>query len=251
MSARKTRSNSVTDGPSKQARRASIDGRLSLEDVKSLIQESENRIISKLECIVSRIDQIDKKIDRVQAEQVRLDLEMKSVKQVVLTQQRAIEAHEAEKRQLNLIFSGVPEKDIHFDDDTCLENDSEKAEFLCEEISADFEEHSIESCSRIGKPRQGQNRLLKVRFTDKSARNTALFSQKKLREKPSCIASFGRVFINKDSSPLLRKEEKRLRDEMHRLKRTASPDTKIFIRSGKLFCNSEIVDRIDIANQLW
>lgn len=246
MSGRNTRSNSVTEVSSKQ-----IDTRFSLDDVKTLIQLSENRIISKLESIVSRIDKLDEKIDRVKAEQIRLDLEVEKVKQVVVAQQQTIEAHEAEKRQLNLIFSGVPEADVLISDDQCLSGDAGKVGFLCQEISSDFDGAAVESCSRLGKPRAGHNRLLKVKFARLSARDKILYSQKRIRENPKCASSFGRIFVNKDSSPLMRKEEKRLRDVMFQEKQKASPDTKFFIKSGKLFRNNDVIDRINFVNQLF
>ena len=118
-------------------------------------------------------------------------------------------------------------------------------------VSTDFDGDAIVSCVRIGKPKSGHRRLLKVKFADQSQRNLALYSQRKIRDDKQCVAVFGRVFVNKDSSPLLRKEEKRLRDKMFRLKEDSSPDCKVYIKSGKLFCNQRVVDTIDIANQLF
>ena len=43
--------------------------------------------------------------------------------------------------------------------------------------------------SRLGKPKPGRNRLLKVEFNEESLRNSVLFSQKKLREDSECIRS--------------------------------------------------------------
>lgn len=250
MSERKTRSNSVTDASAKQTRRVSLDKTLSLDEVKELVLESERRIISKLDTIVSRIDRLDEKIDRVQAEQIRLDLELKTIKEVVVTQQRAIETYEAEKRQANLIFSGVPEEDVSIDG-RCLKSDAEKVNFLCNVISDDFAEKSIESYSRLGRPGNGMDRLLKVKFNLQSTRNVTLSAQRKIRHDPSCVASFGRIYVNKDTSPLMRKEERRLRDVLFNARLKASPDTKLFIKSGKLFRDNEIIDRVDITNQLF
>lgn len=137
MSGRNTRSNSVTDA-GKQPNRASLSSVFSLADVKTLIQESESRIISKLESIVTRIIQIDEKIDRLKADQIRIDLEVNAVKRIVVAQQQAIETHETEKRQRNLIFSAVPEPDVLVRDDECeqyLKRDAEKVTFLCKTVS--------------------------------------------------------------------------------------------------------------------
>lgn len=72
-----------------------------------------------------------------------------------------------------------------------------------------------------------------------------------MREDSHCAVSFGRVFVIKDSSPLMRKEEKRLREEMACAKQNFSPDSKIYIRSGKLYCNHEVIGQINVANQLF
>ena len=222
-----------------------------LNDVRKLILESEQRILSKLENIVSRMNIIDEKIDKIATEQLRLDSEIQDVKKVVISQQRTLEEFEREKRQLNLIFSGVPEATVHVGDEHSFTDDEEKINFLCDLTLSNFDSDSIESCTRLGKPRSGSNRLLKVKFTERSVRNAILFSQKIIREDNDCATSFGRVYINQDSSPLYRKEEKRLRVSLHEKRRTASPDTNYFIKSGKLFCNGNVIDHADIANQLF
>lgn len=89
-----------------------------------------------------RIDRLDSKIDHVQAEQIHLDMKQKTVKELVVTQQRVVEAHEAEKRQSNLIFYGVPEADVLIDN-LCLKDDKEKVNFLCKEISKILPKHLL------------------------------------------------------------------------------------------------------------
>ena len=239
----------------RQTRSASSqEGRLSLEDVKTLILKSEERIISKLEEVVTRINQIERRIDHVQTEQISLGHEISSIKEVVIKQQRIIEKHEAEKRELNLIFSGVPESDITVDDET-FENDDEKIKYLCEEVIScwafDSVWDSITSCQRLGKKKNGHNRLIKVKFNDYDAKNSILRSQKAIRNNAKCVENFGLIYINKDSSLLMRNEEKRLRDALRQERRNAQPGTKCYIRSGKLFRNDDVIDQIDVANQLF
>ena len=252
MSGRQLRSNSVNDVSTKQTKSATgpQETKFSLEDVRSLLQQSEARIISKLEDVLSRIERLEKRIDSVQTEQIRLDLEMTGIKKVVINQQHVIEQFEAEKRETNLIFSGVPEGDIEIDDD-CLDDDKEKIEYLCNVISPDFLERSIESCSRLGKATKGRNRLITVKFNDMSERNSVLFSKRKIRNNSSCLKYFGPVYINKDSSPLMRKEEKRLRDFMKNKRKNSPSDAKFYIKSGKLYCDDKVIDQIDISKQLF
>ena len=49
----------------------------------------------------------------------------------------------------------------------------------------------------------------------------------------------------------MRKEEKRFRDALMHARRKAAPDIKLYIRSGKLFCDNDVIDQLDIVNQLF
>lgn len=236
--------------PSKTGRQGSVEA-LSLDDVKSLIFESEERIMSKLDNLCSSISTLESKFDSIKTEQIRLGLEVKGIKEVILRQQEQIERLESDRRQKNLVFSGVPEGPLIVDDDTTLKNDLDKLEFLCEKIVETFDVDDIASCYRIGQKKGNRPRLLHVKFDDVRTRNSILFRQRPLRSDVECLELFGQVFINKDSTTLVRREEKRLRDRMKEIKNQSDKNDKIFIRAGKLFKNSTLVDEINIANQLF
>lgn len=241
MSQRKTRTGSLNS-----------ETTITLDDVKELISLSEERVISKLDSILTGIVALETRFDAIQTEQIRLGLEITSIKDVVIKQQIQIEKLEAERRQLNLVFSNVPETDIKVDDDKCLSDDIKKVEHLCDLISDDFlTQRDINTCYRIGPPKNGQKRLLLVKFNNLKSRNEMLFSQRAIRDDEHCRAAFGPVFINKDSTPLIRKEEKRLREKMKTLRSSSDPSDKIYIKSGKLYKNSCPIDQISIADQIF
>ena len=237
---------------SRQTRSGSLGSNvaLTLNDVKALITQSEEKIISKLDTIMSSITALEKRFDDVQAEQIRIGLEVMSVKEVIVKQQEQIERLESERRQMNLIFTNIPEDDVKVDDHN-LQDDMEKLSYLCESIDADFEREDIASCSRIGMRKNGRRRLLLVKYNDMNTRRRILSSQRSLRNNASCVSSFGQIYVNKDSSILVRKEEKRLRDVMKDLKSSSDPADRIYIRSGKLYHDSKLVDEIKFANQLF
>ena len=189
-------------------------------------------------------------MDSAQTEQARLDLDIKQVKDVILTQQKTIEKHEKDKRQKNLIFSGVPECNVCVGD-TQLNDDISKVNYICESISSDHREWDIESCARLGVKRSGRNRILQVKFTSLQPRNDTLYQQRVIRSDPQFYGAFGRVYINADSSFLMRMEEKRLRDRLKDEKGKISSDSRMFIRSGKLYLNDQVIDQINIENQLF
>lgn len=238
--------------PDRQTRSGSINSpsAFALSDVKFLITQSEERILSKLDTIVSSISALEKRFDAIQTEQIRLGLEITSVKDVIIKQQKQIETLEAEKRQMNLVFSNIPETNVNIDDVT-LDDDLSKLKFLCSEINECFDVDDINSHFRIGPRKTGQKRLLLVKFDDTETRNKILFAQRAIRESEKCKAGFGLVFINKDSTPLIRKEEKRLREKLKTMRSSCEPADKIYIKSGKLYKNSNVVDEVSIANQLF
>ena len=175
------------------------------------------------------------------------------MKDVIVGQQGQIEKIEAEKRQLNVIVSGIPESNLKVEGEE-LTSDSEKMAYLCGKIKDSFDEDDLASCTRLGQQKSGQNRLLRVKFEDLSVRNEIFFNQKMLRETPKgnpVCKVFGMIYFNKDLTPLMRKEEKRLREEMKNMRSSCDSSSKIYIRSGKLYHNSNVVDKIDVARQLF
>ena len=161
-----------------------------INDIKRLINESEARIMSRLDNVMSSISSLEKRFEYVQAEQIRLDLDVKSVKKLVIKQQEYIEKNEKEKRQFNLVFSGISESDIEFQGET-LSNDIDKIVALGEELVEGFESSCIASCYRIGK--KGPKRMLLPSFYDIGVKKTMLYSQRKLRDDEDCKESFGTI----------------------------------------------------------
>ena len=151
---------------------------------------------------------------------------------------------------MNVIFSGVPEDTVQVGT-SVLSDDSEKVEFLCNESTSNFESDSIVSCFRIGRPRKGQSRLLKVKFRSLSPNREILRSQKLLRSNTAISSAFGKIFVNPDSSYLARQEDKRLREKLREMKTSASETDHLYIRKGVLYKNNEIIDKSNIVNQLF
>ena len=63
--------------------------------------------------------------------------------------------------------------------------------------------------------------------------------------------TFGKICEPADSTNLVRQVEKRLRDYMREMRKSAKPTDKFYIKKGQLFHNSTMVDKIDIRNQLF
>lgn len=221
------------------------------DDLRQLILGLEAKIMSRLDSIEAKVSVIDSRLDRMQAEQIRLKNENDQIKDLVISQQRQIERMESTTRVCNAIFSGVPENSVGFDNET-LTDDKSKVQALCiAAVESNSGSAGIGSCVRIGDARKGHNRLLKVTFENVAYKRRVMTSQRRLRESDEVTAAFGKVYVNPDSSFLMRKEEKRLREKLKELKTTAHGSEDIYIRRGTLYRNSEVIDRVNIINQLF
>ena len=236
----------------KGTRSGSQDRVMSVEDVKALLGESEARVMAKLDSIITCISSLESRLDKIQTQQANLSLEVTHINDVIVKQQEQLERLEFENRKSNLIYSGIPEANVEIDDDV-LQKDTEKIEYLCNNFVDSDHDISIIACTRLGKPRNGGGgtaRLLHVKFSSETMIKDVLSSQRKARESEGCKKAFGRVYINRDCSSLVRKEEKRLRDKVKHLRMSAGPNDRVYLRSGKLFFNTEVIDQVSVANQL-
>ena len=221
---------------------------ISVEDMSAMFSRLEEKLTQKLEAITSKVDAITTRLDMIQTDQVRINLEVEKIKSIIIDQQNFIEKYEQKKRKMNLIINGIPEKDIAIHDEI-LKDDESKVNYICDEICENFNENHIVECVRLGKGNSNRSRPMKVEFSNKDIRYKLLSGQKKLRVSNPDI--FGKVFSNPDMSYLMRKEHKRLRDELRSLKASSSSNDQIFIKKGCLYKNSNVLDNVDINNQLF
>lgn len=132
-----------------------------------------------------------------------------------------------------------------------LKSDVEKVEYLTSVIDEDAEVKCVNSTFRLGKRASGRTRHLLVRFRSVADRNSFLFNQKKLRNSQPCRENFGVIYVNRDASFLVKKEEKRLRDKKNRMLSTLKDGDRLYIRKDSLYLNDDIIDSIDISKQLF
>lgn len=219
-------------------------------EIKQLLSSLESRIMQKLDDISSRLSNVEQNHDRIVNEQLRLGVEVQSLKETVHKQQLLIENLDIKSRQCNLIFSGIPEGNVTSNGKT-LSDDIEKISEICDSLEINVHSPDItvfNSCYRLGPKKLGSNRALKVSFSDLKHRNKVLYNQKSLREDNS--AWYSKVFANKDLPFLTRSEEKRLKERLQLERRAASPQDKIFLKNGKLYRNGDVIDYSNIFNQL-
>ena len=127
---------------------------------------------------------------------------------------------EIERRKMNLIVFGLPEADANETDKT-LWSTTKKIEKDIEEISVIISEDlgvalsprtGIIDARRIGGPKPGQPRPLKIEFRDLNAKRDVLSNAMKLRNSDKEICK--KIYINPDLTEKQKAADTKLRNEM-------------------------------------
>jgi PHD-finger len=125
-----------------------------------------------------------------------------------------VEEMEREKRKNNLVLMGVPEEG----------NDGEGTEKVAEVINGLIPEAKVDFVlvGRIGKKENG-TRPIRIRVEDQSHRRKLLGRAKDLKS----MEGLGRIYIVPDLTRVQQLEDKKLRDEVKRLRATGERGVKI------------------------
>ena len=131
-----------------------------------------------------------------------------------------IESIEQEKRQCNLIVSGLPEAvdEIGSDDKEKLRNVLTAAG-----CTVDVSDASIQ---RLGVQDQRGKRPIKLTVKTKYDRDQIVGCGKKLKQGQNENSVYSSIYLKKDIHPLIRKEYKRLRDRQNDEK-TSNPQANV------------------------
>ena len=223
-------------------------------DLSLLIRESEERIKSffreEMKNINNRLLNIENNMSNLKMNCVRLDEEIVQIKEVLAKQHARIENHEEKLRENNLVIHNIPERDVAFGS-TTLKTDDSKITYLCETSRVDVSAKDIVSVHRLGQRKGDRPRPLKVVLKSKDLKYKLLNKRKEISKNHDLIQPFGNnVFVNPDHSFLYRKEDFRLRKEMKRLK-SENPDSSVYLRSGSLYQDNIVIDKVNITNQLF
>ena len=225
-----------------------------LNEFKELILASEERMKSwyenKMDVFHERLTKVESTVNSLLCERVEISDEITKIKKIVVQQQLRIEEHEEKLRASNLILHNIPEGVIRFGKHV-LDTDYKKVEFVCEAANIDINTCDISFLRRLGKRGEREKRPLKLTFKERNYKFKVLNKRKDITQSQDIRSVLGqRVFVNNDNSFLVRKEQYRLRQEMKRL-RTLYPGEPTFLRSGSLYHNESIVDKINIENSLF
>ena len=94
--------------------------------------------------------------------------------------------------------------------------------------------------SRIGKPREGMNRVLKLTFLNMVDRDEFVKDSNKLKTAPEM---WKKVYVKKDQHPVYLAENNRLRKKMETMRKDPNNAGKnVVIKDGKLTIDGNEVD---------
>jgi hypothetical protein len=123
--------------------------------------------------------------------------------------------------------------------------------YLFHEANQNIASDETVSIKRIGKRISDKPRPLKIELSNIDLKYRVLNNRKNISTNPEILNAFhNKIFVNLDTSFLVRNEEFRLRKKLKELKND-DPLSSSYIRSGSLYSNGILIDKIDICKQLF
>ena len=179
--------------------------------------------------------------NRMGAVENNVDEELKDMKttmenqnKVIGEQQRFLEMLDSRERAKNIVLIGVHEIESVLDEDT----DECKVESIMAKCGVDHGNQDKYSLKRIGKPGGRGIRPILMTFNDADLRKTLLENRFNLKSEPT-----SRIFVKKDTHPLVRREWKRLYDAKKAAKEyPGNLGKNVKIMDGKLYVNHHVID---------
>jgi len=218
---------------------------LNLNDVKTLIENSQAEIVKSLkkemalhgemlQTLLSKIDDLTKQNERLALRVADLENRVETLSSnqreenekcfTSMFEDAYSEMEERHKRRKFLVISGLPEPCVGSVEQRRLE-DQQAIESLAEAIGV--EDVNFENISRIGAINSHKPRLLRLKCSSIRAKISLLRASKNLKR----LSKYRMVFINPDLTRHERERDKILRTEL-RDRRQAGE--KVMIRSGRV-----------------
>ena len=219
--------------PTSRVTRSNSSSGISIQDIKALIEISENRVIAALkgeiEDLKTTVTSLRLEIYNLQTRQQQLEAKydefsektaMLRRDQVMTQIELSNELEERLRRSTNFVLSGIPEEDSESSGDS-PGSDEEKCTEVLQIIGCDSD--SVIEVSRIGRPNQQRPRLLKVKCDSVTAKESVVRNSYKLRNLPK----FRGVYINPDRTPMQQRLRRSILDEL-KSRRQQGEDAIIF-----------------------
>jgi len=180
----------------------------------------------------------EERLRTLESKCVRYEEEIERLTSVISKQQKTLNIMDAEEHQKNIIITGLSEEQLE-DGVKIFDNDEDKIAFIFKALGLIFPRSS--TVTRMGRQRQGSHRAIKMNVSSKDVRDTIMRNARRLKGLPP---PWDNIYINKDLSPVLVHENKRLREKKKRLSSSdENKDKDVRIEKGKLKVDDEVVDQ--------
>lgn len=225
---------------------------LNVTELVALINRTIQPVASSLAEIKNDLEKktksYDNKITLLEADSKKKQERIDLLESTIVEMQKFINKIDHDDRKANIIVTGLSENTVdplpnEEDDVTPLTNDTDKIKALIASI-AQGEHFDVSSweISRIGRPKEGSNRAVKIVTPSSDVREKVLSIASRLKSRPK----WTKVFIKKDLHPVYAKENQRIRKKRYELETHFSSNNEekeVKIVKGALQVDGVTVDR--------
>ena len=219
---------------------------VSVQDILKINAHSNKSIEAKLDTFIShaniKLENMNKRMEFLEAENTKKDDENAVLKDIIVNMQSCLNKSDSDKRNKNVIIQGIPEGKISVEN-MDLECDLDKIKWLLKLTGNEyFNNETINNLdiSRLGKPKHGYNRTIKIICQSNVEREAFLKGANKLK---NLAKPWRKVYIKKDQHPVYIGENNRLRRKMNELKKIPGNANRVIkIINGKLLIDDIKVD---------
>ena len=165
---------------------------------------------NKLDVLLHKMEIMEKQIDNLKGICSGQDIDNKIEKAVEKKVAEVLdEKLEIEKSQLHIVVVGLEEGE----GEERAEADKQKVSDIIKEINPDKKDINIEEVTRLGKPVEGRNRLLKFKVKSLAEKEKILRNSYKINKDRQ-----NKIYFNPDRTQLQREKHRKLRDDLKRIR---------------------------------
>ena len=204
------------------------------------IQRQLNSIESELK---QKIQTLDNRVNILELNKSAVEEENAILRSTISNIQKSLNRIDSDARNKNIVITGLPEEDIRIGENQVVRNDEEKIKWILRLTENSYFDNKQEpfNASRLGEPKPGYNRVLKVVLPSIDERNEFLKNSIKMKEAPE---PWSKVYIKKDQHPVYLNENNRLRKKAAELRKKQGNEQKdIKIQDGKLMMDNVVIDQ--------
>ena len=213
----------------------------------SIIEATNNKLREEIRAdITKEVHILQNRVSLLETENADLQEHVGILTSIIVNMQNSLNFVDGDKRNKNVIVSGLMEGDMNGLDnnDDNISGDKNKLCILLNKLDvADLNDDVLNNIkhSRIGKERPGFHRLIKVELPTSHIRNDILKNTSKLK---TLSAPWDKIYIKKDLHPVYLKENQRLYKKMVELKaKDENKEKEVKIMKGKLLVDGVVVDK--------